>query len=87
VAGQTASGGIVGAVLHLDCLAEYLLPIHVFSVIGKRHGMRHKLKAVLKTSVVLAVQMLVVAVGYVHECIGVIATLTAIVDFKLYTDK
>jgi hypothetical protein len=59
----------------------------MLGVTGKCHGMRHMLETVFKTSVVLAIQMLVVTVGYVHECIGIVTTFAAIVDFKFHAYK
>ena len=81
---ETAGALPVAAIAHADGLAQHVCPRHFFPVIVQGHGMGNDLKAVSKGAVVLAVDVLVVSVGDVHNGVGVAVILARPVDLQLY---
>ena len=77
---------LVAGVTHLHGFPQDVRPRHFRLMVGKRHGMRHHLKAVVQRAVVLAVEVFnTVAVCNGHDLGGVVIVLTGSVHFQLYT--
>lgn len=75
----------MGAVAHLLCLGENRCPGHMVQVIVQRHGMGYDFKAFIERAIMLAVDVLLLAVGNVHNfgCVGIV--FAGIVNFQLHT--
>lgn len=80
-----AAGALpVAAVAHLDGAFQNVRPRHFGSVVVQTHGVGDDLKAVPERTIVLAVDVLVMGVGDVHDGIGVAVVLARPVDLQLY---
>ena len=75
----------MGAVAHLLCFGENRRPGYVVQVIVQRHGMGYDFKAFIERAIMLAVDVLLLAVGNVHnfDCVGIV--FAGIVNFQLHT--
>ena len=84
---QTTGACLMRQIPLCDGLAQYLVPRHFVELILQRHGMRHDLKAVVQTAIVLAVSKGVLPVSNVQQGRGVLVVLACAVDLQLYAEK
>ena len=64
----------MGAVAQLLCFGENRRPGHMVQLIVQRHGMGYDFKAFIERAITLAVDVLLLAVGNVHNfgCVGIV---------------
>ena len=71
---QPTGTGLMGAVAQLLCFGENRRPGHMVQLIVQRHGMGYDFKAFIERAIMLAVDVLLLAVGNVHNfgCVGIV---------------